>query len=167
MKNKRVIHLLNTVRDTSRWVKRHKTGSVCLLPRTPTTHTGMQAHRLSFPLQEYEYTVTVPPVGGSANVLRMRHDWTGTYMQQLSIAEVTSKCVNGTWTERAICQSIFHKVQKSSAHGWTAVQMKIGGKMQTVIPMEKMGAVMKLATERAAGRADGRALSAAVGKLLP
>jgi len=31
----------------------------------------------------------------------------------------------------------------------------------------QMGAVMKLATERAAGRADGRALSAAVGKLLP
>lgn len=30
----------------------------------------------------------------------------------------------------------------------------------------QMGAVMKLATERAAGRADGRALSAAVGKLL-
>ena len=31
----------------------------------------------------------------------------------------------------------------------------------------QMGAVMKLATERAAGRADGRALSTAVGKLLP
>jgi uncharacterized protein YqeY len=31
----------------------------------------------------------------------------------------------------------------------------------------QMGAVMKLATERAAGRADGRALSALVGKLLP
>ena len=31
----------------------------------------------------------------------------------------------------------------------------------------QMGAVMKLATERAAGRADGRALSAMVGKLLP
>ena len=31
----------------------------------------------------------------------------------------------------------------------------------------QMGAVMKLATERAAGRADGRALSAAVGRLLP
>ncbi len=31
----------------------------------------------------------------------------------------------------------------------------------------QMGAVMKLATERAAGRTDGRALSAAVGKLLP
>jgi uncharacterized protein YqeY len=31
----------------------------------------------------------------------------------------------------------------------------------------QMGAVMKLATERAAGRADGRALSAAAGKLLP
>ena len=31
----------------------------------------------------------------------------------------------------------------------------------------QMGAVMKLATERAAGRADGRALSAIVGKLLP
>jgi uncharacterized protein YqeY len=31
----------------------------------------------------------------------------------------------------------------------------------------QMGAVMKLATERAAGRADGRALSAVVGKLLP
>ena len=31
----------------------------------------------------------------------------------------------------------------------------------------QMGAVMKLATECAAGRADGRALSAAVGKLLP
>jgi uncharacterized protein len=31
----------------------------------------------------------------------------------------------------------------------------------------QMGAVMKLATERAAGRADGRALSGAVGKLLP
>ena len=30
----------------------------------------------------------------------------------------------------------------------------------------QMGAVMKLATERAAGRADGRALSAVVGKLL-
>jgi uncharacterized protein YqeY len=30
----------------------------------------------------------------------------------------------------------------------------------------QMGAVMKVATERAAGRADGRALSAAVGKLL-
>jgi uncharacterized protein len=30
----------------------------------------------------------------------------------------------------------------------------------------QMGAVMKLATERAAGRADGRALSGAVGKLL-
>ena len=31
----------------------------------------------------------------------------------------------------------------------------------------QMGAVMKLATERAAGRADGRALSAAVGAQLP
>ena len=31
----------------------------------------------------------------------------------------------------------------------------------------QMGAVMKLATERAAGRADGRALSAVVGRLLP
>lgn len=31
----------------------------------------------------------------------------------------------------------------------------------------QMGAVMKLATERAAGRADGRALSGLVGKLLP
>jgi len=31
----------------------------------------------------------------------------------------------------------------------------------------QMGVVMKAATERAAGRADGRALSAAVGKLLP
>ena len=31
----------------------------------------------------------------------------------------------------------------------------------------QMGAVMKLATERAAGRADGRALSGAVAKLLP
>jgi hypothetical protein len=31
----------------------------------------------------------------------------------------------------------------------------------------QMGAVMKLATERAAGRADGRALNAVVGKLLP
>jgi uncharacterized protein len=31
----------------------------------------------------------------------------------------------------------------------------------------QMGAVMKLATERAAGRADGRALSSAVAKLLP
>ena len=31
----------------------------------------------------------------------------------------------------------------------------------------QMGAVMKLATERAAGRADGRALSAIVGRLLP
>ena len=31
----------------------------------------------------------------------------------------------------------------------------------------QMGAVMKAATERAAGRTDGRALSAAVGKLLP
>src|SRR6266446_268897 len=31
----------------------------------------------------------------------------------------------------------------------------------------QMGAVMKLATERAAGRADGRALSTVVGKLLP
>jgi len=31
----------------------------------------------------------------------------------------------------------------------------------------QMGAVMKLATERAAGRTDGRALSGAVGKLLP
>lgn len=31
----------------------------------------------------------------------------------------------------------------------------------------QMGAVMKAATERAAGRADGRALSAVVGKLLP
>ena len=31
----------------------------------------------------------------------------------------------------------------------------------------QMGAVMKLATERAAGRADGRTLSALVGKLLP
>ena len=31
----------------------------------------------------------------------------------------------------------------------------------------QMGAVMKLATESAAGRADGRALSAMVGKLLP
>lgn len=31
----------------------------------------------------------------------------------------------------------------------------------------QMGVVMKLATERAAGRADGRSLSAAVGKLLP
>ena len=31
----------------------------------------------------------------------------------------------------------------------------------------QMGAVMKLATERAAGRADGRALSSVVGKLLP
>jgi len=31
----------------------------------------------------------------------------------------------------------------------------------------QMGAVMKLATERAAGRADGRALSATVGRLLP
>jgi uncharacterized protein YqeY len=31
----------------------------------------------------------------------------------------------------------------------------------------QMGAVMKLATERAAGRADGRALSGVVGKLLP
>ncbi len=31
----------------------------------------------------------------------------------------------------------------------------------------QMGAVMKLATERAAGRADGRALSTAVGRLLP
>lgn len=31
----------------------------------------------------------------------------------------------------------------------------------------QMGAVMKLATERAGGRADGRALSGAVGKLLP
>jgi uncharacterized protein len=31
----------------------------------------------------------------------------------------------------------------------------------------QMGVVMKLATERAAGRADGRVLSAAVGKLLP
>ena len=31
----------------------------------------------------------------------------------------------------------------------------------------QMGAVMKLASERAAGRADGRALSALVGKLLP
>ena len=31
----------------------------------------------------------------------------------------------------------------------------------------QMGAVMKLANERAAGRADGRALSATVGKLLP
>ena len=31
----------------------------------------------------------------------------------------------------------------------------------------QMGAVMKLATERAAGRADGRALSVLVGKLLP
>jgi uncharacterized protein YqeY len=30
----------------------------------------------------------------------------------------------------------------------------------------QMGAVMKLATERAAGRADGRALSAAVGRIL-
>ena len=35
------------------------------------------------------------------------------------------------------------------------------------ISKAQMGAVMKLATERAAGRADGRALSAAVGKLLP
>ena len=32
---------------------------------------------------------------------------------------------------------------------------------------KEMGAVMKLATERAAGRADGRALSAAVGAALP
>jgi uncharacterized protein YqeY len=31
----------------------------------------------------------------------------------------------------------------------------------------QMGAVMKAATERAAGRADGRALSGVVGKLLP
>ena len=31
----------------------------------------------------------------------------------------------------------------------------------------QMGAVMKLASERAAGRADGRALSATVGRLLP
>jgi hypothetical protein len=31
----------------------------------------------------------------------------------------------------------------------------------------QMGAVMKLATERAAGRADGRAVSATVGRLLP
>lgn len=31
----------------------------------------------------------------------------------------------------------------------------------------QMGAVMKAATEKAAGRADGRALSAVVGKLLP
>ena len=31
----------------------------------------------------------------------------------------------------------------------------------------QMGAVMKLASERAAGRADGRALSAMVGRLLP
>ena len=31
----------------------------------------------------------------------------------------------------------------------------------------QMGAVMKLATERAGGRADGRSLSAIVGRLLP
>jgi uncharacterized protein YqeY len=32
---------------------------------------------------------------------------------------------------------------------------------------KQMGAVMKLATERSAGRADGKALSAAVGAALP